>query len=173
MPQGSHKPGREQPHTCARLQLSEAAGPALLGRTGEEVGQAQPTCPECPPQALTHAHPPAGMVGKVKGDDDHHTCVITSAIGLAYQTVTGPSISIFKPSSPRYTASWFLFSCSEIQCVNQDLPTSRHPERAAGPYPRGFLLCDPSLQERASLSWFLTVRLRTTVNWNNHALTTR
>lgn len=126
-----------------------------------------------PPQALTRAHPPAGMVGKVKGDDDHHTCVITSAIGLAYQTFTGPSISIFKPSSPRYTASWFLFSCSEIQCVNQDLPTSRHPERGAGPYPRGFLLCDPSLQERASLSWFLTVRLRATVNWNNHALATR
>lgn len=78
-----------------------------------EGGQALPSRSECT-GALTQAHLPTGVVGKVKGDDDHHTCVITSAIGLAYQTFTGPSISIFKPFPPKYTASWFLFSCSEI-----------------------------------------------------------
>lgn len=133
--------------------------PSLRGLTGVEGGQALPSCSEC----IWGTHPsvptdlPAGTVGKVKGDDDHHTCVITSAIGLAYQTFTGPSISSFKPFPPKkYTASWFLFSCSEIQCVSQDLPTSCHPERKAGPCKRGFLLYDTSLHERASLRWLVS-----------------
>lgn len=136
------------------------------------MGQALPTFPTRP--WGVHPRPPTSWhSGEGQGDDDHHTCVITSAIGLAYQTFTGPSISIFKPFPPKYTASWFLFSCLEIQCVNQDLPTSRHLERGAGPYTQGFLLCDPGLQERESLSRFLTVSSRATVNWNNHALATR
>lgn len=64
-------------------------------------------CPlvQSPPRALSQGPPPAGTVGKVKGDGNHHTCVITSAIGLAYQTFTGPSISMFKPFPSEYTAS--------------------------------------------------------------------
>lgn len=75
-----------------------------------------------PPRG-SHPRPPTCWHGGGgQGDDDHHTCVITSAIGLAHQTFPGPSISIFKPFPPKHTASWFLFSCSEIQCVSQDLP---------------------------------------------------
>lgn len=156
MPQGSHTPGREQLCTHAQPPLWETAGPTLSQRTDRGRGRTSPAL-------LFRVHLghspvptdlPAGTVGKVKGDDDHHTCVITSAIGLAYQTFTGPSISSFKPfPTQKYTASWFLFSCSEIQCVSQDLPTSCHPERKAGPCKRGFLLYDTSLHERASLRW--------------------
>lgn len=173
MPQGSHKPGVG--NSCAHVPSPICRKQQVQPSWGGPARRSDEPSPlvQSAPEALTHAHPPAGTVGTVKGDDDHHTCVITSAISLAYQTFTGPSISIFKPFSPQYTASWFLFSCSETQCVNQDLPTSRHPERRAGPYPQGLLLRDPSLRERTSVSRFLTVRLRATVNWNNHALATR
>ena len=67
------------------------AGPALLERTSEE-GQTSPAglsgAFACRPQAW------GGKGLKVMTIT---TPVITSAIGLAYQTFTGPSISIFKP----------------------------------------------------------------------------
>lgn len=63
-----------------------------------EGRQALPSASERARGTQPCARPPAGSEGKVQGDDDHHTRVITSAIGLAHQTFTGPRISSFKPS---------------------------------------------------------------------------
>lgn len=81
MPQGSHKPGRyrfQVASSAAHHALSPAAGE---GRSGPLVraGEARAVPPDHPDgcrqgsPSLSAPGEPEGAVGKVKGDDYHHT----------------------------------------------------------------------------------------------------
>lgn len=140
MPQGSHKPGRGQPcPSCVGEGGSSPPGEDQRGGSDEPCWLVQSV-----------RLPPAGMGWeRFKGDDDHHTCVITSAIGLAYQTLTGPSISIFKPFPPPKKNTLLPDSCSAVLKYSVYIRTSLPAVilgGEAGPCKQGFLGCDASLQ---------------------------
>lgn len=168
MPQGSHKPGRGQPcPSCVGEGRSSPPGEDQRGGSDEPCWLVQSV-----------RLPPAGMGWeRFKGDDDHHTCVITSAIGLAYQTLTGPSISIFKPFPPQKTHC-FLIPVQlfwNTVCTSGPAYQPSSWEGKQDPVSRVFCDVTPVYRQEsvAPTVGFLTVRLRATVNWNNTALATR
>lgn len=76
--------GSEQLHLAVCHALS--SGPALKRGWVRPSDQPHVTQRRHYPQGTRHIHPEACW-GEVKGDDGHHTCVITSAAGLAYQHI--------------------------------------------------------------------------------------
>lgn len=111
VPRGSHKPGRGQPLTWPLR--NGAQWVAHWEGTSKVTGQVSLAHLECS-RACTRPPPAHRYSGKGQGDNDRHTCVITSVIGLRYQTFTGPSISFIfchscLPLPLQHTVSWFLF----------------------------------------------------------------
>lgn len=124
-------------------------------------------CPgvQClPPRAHAHAPLPADM-REVKGDDSHHACVVTSTIGLAYQTLTGPGISVSEPPSPSALVPGF---CAAVLSGAHQNPAASGRDEGSGTGP--FLLSDASLHKENITQTVSSVTLRAIVNWKSSAL---
>lgn len=95
--------------TCSGLASEDSMSGPWRGWGEQQPGLQRPGLPRSPclpPRAHAHAPLPADM-REVKGDDNHRACVITSTIGLAYQTLTGPGTSVSEPPPPTH---WYLVS---------------------------------------------------------------
>lgn len=132
------------PHAWAQPQKTVClAPPRGWARTAAWPAQRPglPRSPCLPPRAHAHAPLPADMK-ELKGDGSHHACVVTSTIGLAYQTLTGPGISVSEPPSPSALVPGF---CAAALSGAHQNPAASGRDEGSGTGP--FLLSDASLHK--------------------------
>lgn len=132
--------GSEQPgmcyvcHMCGPSLRRQYVWPPRRGWARTAAWPAQrpglPRSPCLPPRAHAHAPLPADM-REVKGDDSHQACV-TSTIGLAYQTLTGPGISVSELPSPNALVPGF---CAAVLSGTHQNPAASGHDEGSGTRP--------------------------------------